>query len=156
AGLSKTARADLHHAYAEWLASRAGDELIEIRAFHLDQATRLLAELDGHAPADLREEAAMVLTKAGRRAPSPASSRSSRKRLPRAVELAPTLDRRSPAGRAAGRLTDSPAVMSEMGEVVADAEKAGDRRIQGRALSALAEAVLQHRADAVTARRLAA
>ena len=52
AGLSKTSRADLHHAFAEWLGERAGDELLEIRAFHLDQAARLLAELDGAAPAD--------------------------------------------------------------------------------------------------------
>src|SRR5947208_4384527 len=50
AGLSKSARADLHRGFAEWLAARAGDELVEIRAFHLDQATRLLAELDGQAP----------------------------------------------------------------------------------------------------------
>src|SRR5881409_1379720 len=64
-GLSKTSRADLHHAFAEWLAERAGHELLEIRAFHLDQATRLLAELDGAAPPELREEAAAALTKAG-------------------------------------------------------------------------------------------
>ena len=63
AGLSKTSRADLHHAFAEWLGERAGDELLEIRAFHLDQAARLLAELDGAAPAELREEAAEALTK---------------------------------------------------------------------------------------------
>ena len=41
-GLAKSARADLHHGFAVWLTERAGDELLEIRAFHLDQATRLL------------------------------------------------------------------------------------------------------------------
>ena len=52
-GLSKSSRADLHHAFATWLGERAGDELLEIRAFHLDQAARLLEELDGAAPAEL-------------------------------------------------------------------------------------------------------
>jgi class 3 adenylate cyclase/tetratricopeptide (TPR) repeat protein len=156
AGLSKTSRADLHHAFAAWLGERAGDELLEIRAFHLDQATRLLAELDGTAPAELREEAAAVLMKAGRRALSRESFRSARKLLLRSVELAPTLERRYFAGRAAWRLADFPAVLVEMGEVASDAEQAGETRVQGRALTALAEAVLQHRADAVTARRLVA
>jgi tetratricopeptide (TPR) repeat protein len=155
AGLSKTSRADLHHRFAEWLAERAGHELLEIRAFHLDQATRLLAELDGAAPADLREEAADVLTMAGRRALSREAFRSARKLLLRAVELAPTLERRYYAGRAAWRLTDLPAVLVEMSEVATDAEGAGERHLQGRALAALAEASLWHRADAMAARRLA-
>jgi tetratricopeptide (TPR) repeat protein len=155
-GLSKSARADLHQAFAEWLAANAGDELLEIRAFHLDQATRLLAELDGAASQELREEAAKALTKAGRRALSREAFRSARKLLLRAVELAPTLERRYLAGRAAWRLTDFPAVVVEMGEVAADAERAGETTLQGRALTALAEAMLQHRADAVTARRLVA
>jgi class 3 adenylate cyclase/tetratricopeptide (TPR) repeat protein len=152
--LSKSSRADLHHAFAEWLGERAGDELLEIRAFHLDQASTLLAELDGAAPADLREETAQALTQAGKRALSREAFRSARKLLLRAVELAPTLDRRYLAGRAAWRLADFPAVLVEMGDVAEDAARAGERRVQGRALTALAEAVLQHRADAVTARRL--
>jgi len=152
-GLAKSSRADLHHAFAEWLGERAHDELLEIRAFHLDQAARLLTELEGTAPGELREEAAQALAKAGHRALSREAFRSARKLLLRAVELAPTLDRRYLAGRAAWRLTDYPAVVVEMGEVAADAERAGETRVQGRALSALAEAVLYHRADAVTARR---
>src|SRR6478752_1623789 len=87
AGLSKGSRADLHMHFAEWLRERAGEELVEIRAFHLDQATRLLAELDGSAPPEL-------------------------------------------------------------------AEAAGERRLQGRALTALGEAVLNQRADATAAREL--
>jgi tetratricopeptide (TPR) repeat protein len=154
--LSKSSRADLHHAFAEWLGERAGDELLEIRAFHLDQASRLLAELDGAAPADLREETAQALTHAGKRALSREAFRSARKLLLRAVELSPTLDRRYLAGRAAWRLADFPAVLVEMGEVVEAAKRSGERRLHGRALTALAEAVLQHRADAVTARGLAA
>ena len=53
AGLSKAERAELHGAFAEWLHERAGDELLEIRAYHLDQAAQLLAELDGAPPAEL-------------------------------------------------------------------------------------------------------
>ncbi|HEY3541387.1 MAG TPA: AAA family ATPase [Gaiellaceae bacterium] len=154
AGLSKTARADLHQAYAEWLGEHAGGELLEIRAFHLDQATRLLAELDGAAPPELRQEAAEVLTHAGRRALSRESFRGARKLLLRAVELEPTLDRRYLAGRAAWRLADMPAVVVEMEEVIRAAAESGERRMHGRALTALAEAVLQHRADAVRARAL--
>jgi class 3 adenylate cyclase/tetratricopeptide (TPR) repeat protein len=156
AGLSKSSRADLHYAFAEWLGEKAGDELLEIRAFHLDQATRLLAELDGVAPAEMREEAAAVLTNAGHRALSRESFRGARKLLLRAVELAPTLERRYLAGRAAWRLADFPAVIVEMTEVAEAAKASGETVVRGRALSALAEAVLQHKADAVTARRLAA
>src|SRR5579859_4597786 len=155
AGLSKSSRADLHYGFAEWLGERAGDELLEIRAFHLDQAARLLTELDGSAPAELREEAATVLTNAGHRALSRESFRGARKLLLRAVELAPTLERRYLAGRAAWRLADFPAVIVEMTEVAEQAKAAGEPVVQGRALSALAEAVLQHKAEPITARRLA-
>ena len=54
AGLSKRLGAQQHARFAEWLKERAGDELVEIRAHHLDHATQLLAELDGAAPAELR------------------------------------------------------------------------------------------------------
>ena len=126
-----------------WLKERAGDELVEIRAFHLDQAARLLAELDGAAPADLAEEAAAALTHAGRRALSREAFRSARKLLLRAAELSPTLERRYFAGRAAWRLGDMTAVIVEMEEVAAAARAAGERRLQGRALTALAEAVAE-------------
>jgi class 3 adenylate cyclase/tetratricopeptide (TPR) repeat protein len=155
AGLSKASRAELHRRFAGWLGERAGDELVEIRAFHLDQATRLLAELDGAAPAELKEEAASALTHAGKRALSREAFRSARKLLLRAVELSPTLDRRYFAGRAAWRLGDMTAVIVEMEEVASVAASHGERRLQGRALTALSEAVLNQRADAVAARELA-
>ena len=154
AGLSKGSRADLHLLFAGWLRERAGEELVEILAFHLDRATRLLAELDGAAPADLAEEAATELTRAGRRALSRESFASARKLLVRAAELAPTLERRYFAARAAWRLGDMTAVIVEMEEVAAAADEAGERQLQGRALTALAEAVLNQRADATAAREL--
>ncbi len=154
-GLSKGSRADLHLLFADWLGRRAGEELVEIRAFHLDQAARLLAELDGAAPAELAEEAAGALERAGRRALSRESFRSARKLLVRAVELAPTLERRYFAARAAWRLGDMPAVIVEMEVVASTAEREGEHRLQGRALTALAEAVLNQRADAPAAGELA-
>ncbi len=150
-GLSKSARAEYHSRFGEWLGERAGEELLEIRAFHLDQAARLLTELDGAAPTELTDDAAAALTKAGKRALSREAFRSARKLLLRAVELAPTLDRRYLAARAAWRLGDFTAVAVEMEEVRAAAAAAGDDLIQGRALNGLAEVALYQRADAVKA-----
>jgi class 3 adenylate cyclase/tetratricopeptide (TPR) repeat protein len=154
AGLSKSARADLHRGFAGWLAERAGSELLEIRAFHLDQAARLLGELDGAPPPALAEEAAAALTDAGRRALTREAFRSGRKLLLRAVDLAPTLERRYHAARAAWRLADFAALGVEMERVRADAAEGGDRVLEGRALTALAEVELNLRADAAAARRL--
>jgi class 3 adenylate cyclase/tetratricopeptide (TPR) repeat protein len=154
AGLSKDSRADLHVLFAEWLGARAGEELVEIHAFHLDQATRLLAELDGAAPTELAEEAASQLTKAGRRALSRESFRSARKLLVRAVELAPTLERRYLAARAAWRLSDLPAVAAEMERVREEAAETGDRSTEGRALTALVEVELNLRANVPEARAM--
>src|SRR3954470_2823558 len=55
-GLSKAARAEHHAAFAGWLKERAGDELLEIRAFHFDRAAALTAELYGGAPVGLVHE----------------------------------------------------------------------------------------------------
>ncbi len=154
AGLSKASRAELHRDFAAWLKERAGDELVEIRAFHLDQATRLLAELEGSAPPELADEAAGVLEHAGKRALSREAFRSARKLLLRSVELSPTLNRRYLAARAAWRLGDMTAVTVEMEEVASVAAAHGDRLLQGRALTALSEAVLNQRADPVAARQL--
>src|SRR5947208_291726 len=77
-GLSKSARAEHHARFAEWLKERAGEELLEIRAFHLDRATALLTELDGAAPVELQREAAEALTEAGLRAFAREANRSAR------------------------------------------------------------------------------
>jgi len=153
-GLSKGSRADLHHEFAGWLGKHAGDELVEIRAFHLDQAARLLAELDGAPPPELAEEAAEALTKAGRRALSRESFRSGRNLLVRAAELAPSLERRYLAARAAWRLADFAAVHVEMEFVRAESEAVGDRNMEARALTGLAEVALNLHADAPGALQL--
>ena len=113
-GLSKSARAQYHARFAKWLFDRAGEELLEIRAFHLDQAARLVTELDGAPPPELAHDAAKVLTKAGRRALNREAFKTARKLLLRAGELDPSLDRRYLAARAAWRIGDMPVVAVEM------------------------------------------
>jgi class 3 adenylate cyclase len=154
AGLSKSDRAEYHERFADWLHERAGEELLEIRAFHLDQAARLQEELDGRPSLELAEDAARALTKAGKRALAREAFRTARKLLLRAAELRPTLDRRYLAARAAWRLGDLTAVAVEMKEVRAAAAEAGERTLEGRALTALAESALLQRADAMEALRL--
>ncbi len=146
-GLSKSARAEHHRRLSTWLRDRAGDELIENRAYHLERAASLLAELDGSAPAELAGEAAAALELAGKRALAREDNRSARKLLLRSVELEPTLDRRFKAARAAWRLTDIPVVSVEMETVRAAAREAGEHRIEARALIALAEVALYRDGD---------
>ena len=68
AGMAKLARAQYHARFAEWLAERTGEELVEIRAYHLDQAVEYLTELEGAPPEELAQEAAAALVKAAKRA----------------------------------------------------------------------------------------
>jgi class 3 adenylate cyclase/tetratricopeptide (TPR) repeat protein len=154
-GLPKAARAEYHQKFAGWLKERSDKELLEIRAYHLDQATELLTELDGQAPAALVEETAHVLEVAGKRALSREAHRSARKLLLRSVELEPTLERRYNAAHAAWRLGDLPALAPEMDVLARDAAEAQDRWIQTRALVALAEVALLRDADLARAQSLA-
>ena len=139
-GLSKSARAEYHTRFAEWLREKADKELLEIRAYHLDQATRLYAELDGQPPQELAATAAKALEAAGKRALSRESNLSARKLLLRSVELEPTLNRRFLAARAAWQLGDLPVVREEMTVLAEEASAEGARDIQSRALTALSEA----------------
>jgi predicted ATPase/class 3 adenylate cyclase len=155
AGLAKASRAAYHQRFAEWLGEKAGEELLEIRAYHLDQAVTLLTELDGAAPGDLVTEAAATLTRAGKRALAQEANRTARRQLARAAELEPTLERRYEAGQAAWRLGDSPTVWVEMRAVRDDAHEAGDTRLEARALTAIAEVVLYRDGDVNEGRQLA-
>ena len=146
-GLSKSARGEYHRAFAGWLKERAGDELLEIRAYHLDHAAKLTAELEGSVPIELQHEAAEALTEAGLRAFAREANRTARHLLVRSVELEPTLRRRYLAARAADRLSDLPAVSREMEEVLAAAIEEGDGWTQARALVTLAEAAVLRDAD---------
>jgi class 3 adenylate cyclase/tetratricopeptide (TPR) repeat protein len=154
AGLAKAARAELHQQVADWLTEIAGEELVEIRAYHLDQAATLHEELDGFAPPELATRAAAALEKAGRRALAREANNSARRLLVRAVQLEPTLQRRFLAARAARKIADLPAQAVEMERVYADATEAGDKRLQGLALTALAENALMRDADLPRGREL--
>ena len=154
AGLSKQARAQQHAHFAEWLKERVGDELVEIRAHHLDHATQLLVELDGAAPAELTHEAAEALTSAGKRALAREQYKAARRQLVRAVELEPTLRRRYYAARAVWRLGDLTAVSVEMEKVRAEAEAAGEHHVAALALTSLADAVLRQSGDDARAEEL--
>src|SRR5205814_1921641 len=83
-----------------------------------------------------------ALEQLGHRALSREAFRSARKLLLRAAELAPTLNRRYLAARAAWRLGDMTAVVVEMEEVASASASAGEHKLHGRALTALAEATL--------------
>jgi tetratricopeptide (TPR) repeat protein len=154
AGLAKQSRAQQHARFAEWIKERAGDELVEIRAHHLDHATQLLAELDGAPPADLTSAAAEALTSAGKRALAREQYKAARRQLVRAVELEPTLRRRYYAARAVWRLGDLTAVSVEMEKVRAEAASAGDTLMEALALTALGDAVLKQSGDTARAQEL--
>jgi class 3 adenylate cyclase/tetratricopeptide (TPR) repeat protein len=153
-GLSKSERAELHLRFASWLRERAGEELLEVRAYHLDHAASLQRELEGKVPAELAAEAAGALEEAGRRAFAREANRAARRLFLSALELEPTLERRYEAARAAWRITDYPVVSREMEEVCAAAEEEGNAAIQGRALTALADAAIVREADVPRAERL--
>ncbi len=155
-GLSKSSRALLHRQVAEWLAGRAvADELVEIRAYHLDASAQLDRELSGSVAPALAVEAAAALEQAGRRALAREANVVARRLLVRSVELEGTLERRYLAARAAWRLTDIPTVMTEMQAVSEAAHDVDEHRIEGRALTTLAQASLFHDADPGCARDLA-
>jgi class 3 adenylate cyclase/tetratricopeptide (TPR) repeat protein len=154
AGLAKEARAALHRRFAGWLRERAGEELLEIRAYHLDHAAQLVAELDGAPSKDLAAEAAQALQKAGKRALAREANRTARKLLVRAVELEPTLERRYYAAKAAWRMSDYPTLAREMEKVQKEAAEAGDREIEGLAVTALAEAAVVREGDVPKALQL--
>ncbi len=154
-GMSKTQRAEEHQAFAAWVGERAHDELAEIRAYHLDQAAQLLAELEGAVPDDLAGAAAEALEEAGRRALRRGAFLVARRMFLRAAELEPTPGRRYLAAHAAWRLSDVPTVREEAEEALADARAVGMPDVEGRALVLLAELALHAESDVPRAHDLA-
>jgi class 3 adenylate cyclase/tetratricopeptide (TPR) repeat protein len=154
-GLAKLARAQHHARFAEWLGDRAGEELLEIRAHHLDQSVELLTELEGAPPEELAQETAAALVKAAKRAIAREAYATARKLGLRALELRPTLGARYAAARAAWRLQDWAAVQVEMAKVRDQAREQDEKVVEALALTALAEASLKRDADPVHATALA-
>jgi class 3 adenylate cyclase/tetratricopeptide (TPR) repeat protein len=153
-GLAKLARAQHHARFAEWLADRTGEELVEIRAYHLDQAVEYLTELEGAPPESLAVETGAALVKAAKRAIAREAYANARKLGLRAIELRPTLGARYIAARAAWRLQDWTAVKVEMERVRDMARKEGERAIEALALTGIGEATLKRDGDPGTAKIL--
>jgi class 3 adenylate cyclase/tetratricopeptide (TPR) repeat protein len=153
-GMAKLARAQYHARFAEWLHGRTGEELVEIRAYHLDRAVEFLSELDGAPPEELADEAAGALVKAAKRAIAREAYANARKLGLRALELRPTLSARYVAARAAWRLQDWGAVQLEMAKVREQAREHDEHVTEALALTALGEAAVKRDGDAVHAREL--
>jgi class 3 adenylate cyclase/tetratricopeptide (TPR) repeat protein len=154
-GMSKALRAEQHQAFAQWVEERARDELAGIRAYHLDQAARLVAELEGTVAPELAHAAAAALEEAGRRALRLGGFVVARRTLLRAIELEPSSGRRFLAAHAAWRLSDVPTVRDEAEEALADARAAGLPDLEGRALVLLADLALHAESDVARAHDLA-
>jgi tetratricopeptide (TPR) repeat protein len=150
-GLAKLARAQHHARFAEWLGERTGEELLEIRAYHLDQAVDLMTELEGAPPQELAETTAAALVKAAKRAIAREAYPTARKLGVRAQELRPTLGARWVAARAAWRMQDLATVEVEMPKVRDEAREQGEPVVEALALTALGEAVLKREGDPVRA-----
>ncbi|MDQ3671960.1 MAG: AAA family ATPase, partial [Actinomycetota bacterium] len=151
-GLAKLARAQYHARFAEWLADRTGEELLEIRAYHLDQAVEFLTELEGAPPEELAQEAGGALVKAAKRAIAREAYPTARRLGLRALELRPTLGARYVAARAAWRLQDWAAVEVEMAKVREQAREQEEPIIEALALTALGEAMLKRHGDCTEAK----
>ena len=155
AGMTKAERAENHEQFADWIEDRAPDDLVEVRAHHLDHACALLAELDGAVPPELAARAAAALEQAGVLAGRRDASANARRLFRRSIELEPSLERRYLAADAARGLNELATVAEEMERVRADAQESGNRALEGRALTALAEVAMSRDGDPVGATRLA-
>lgn len=153
--VTKSERADLHRAFAAWVAGRGSDDAIAIRAYHLDRAATLLAELDAR-DASVDAEAAAALEEAGERALRASGFSAARRLLLRADTLEPSARRRYLAASAAVEVADLGAVAAEMASVLEQARASGDDFLAGRALNALAYVALYRSGDATESERLAA
>jgi class 3 adenylate cyclase/tetratricopeptide (TPR) repeat protein len=138
AGITKETRAELHERHATWLAQRDG--LDEIIGYHLEQAHRYRSELRPGEPglAGLAQRAGEHLANAGLRAFKRADTSAAVSLLGRAVALLPSDDpRRLEAlcelGNAQHGAGDVAAGEATLGEAVARAQEAADRRFELRA-----------------------
>jgi class 3 adenylate cyclase/tetratricopeptide (TPR) repeat protein len=155
ATVTKAERATLHRAFAAWVAERSAENTAAIRAYHLDRACTLVAELEGTVEPELAAEAAAALEAAGQQALRGSAFANARRLLRRALELEPKPRRRYLAASAAAELGDLGAVAAEMETVRELAVVDGDAYLHGRALSALARVALARDGDAVASKALA-
>jgi hypothetical protein len=152
ASLPKSSRGSFHRRLAAWIADRvSGDELVEIRAYHLDEAADR-CELEGARPAELASDAAAALERAdagprtrGEPRRPPAAAAGGRARADARAPL-PGGPRRLAHDRHAGR--------SARWRPCELAREAGDNR-PGQGADGLAQVALYRDTDHVRARELA-
>jgi class 3 adenylate cyclase/tetratricopeptide (TPR) repeat protein len=139
--IPKRLRAELHERFADWSATRLGDDApAEILGYHLEQAYRYRIELgyDDGRTNDLALRAGQLLAEAGRRTDARLDAAATRSLLEHATTLLPDdyselpelLATLSEATRDAGEFRQAAAVARR---AQAAAEATGDRAIQLRA-----------------------
>ena len=140
--MSKSERARLHEAYADWLEARivSPDDVAEVVGYHLEAAgayRRQLAPTDAAAD-DLALRAGRVLGIAGRRASARGDAKAAIGLLDRATRLllvapAARLDLLPDLGQALVEGGDLAAAERLLGDAVAEARASGDERNELRA-----------------------
>jgi tetratricopeptide (TPR) repeat protein len=141
--IPKRLRASLHEAYADWLASRLGDETPnEIAGYHLEQAYRYGAEL-GAPDRDLGARAAARLTAAARAAEVRRDIKAALNLYGRAVELVPGGSERPgllvSLGSALNRAGELERAEETLEQALASARELADPHIEWLARLALVE-----------------
>jgi class 3 adenylate cyclase/tetratricopeptide (TPR) repeat protein len=141
-GLPKSARADLHRRFADWLTVHGQDlvELEEIVGYHLEQASRYLAEL-GRGDQSIADEAAGRLASAGLRARGRGDHNAAASLLGRAVALVEKPDVHIVIALARSILDDMPESIRLVDEAAVRADASGDAA--GAALARAVAAALR-------------
>ncbi len=145
--IPKRQRAVLHESYAEWLASRLGDDAPEeIVVYHLEQAYRYGAELGAADPA-VGERAAERLAAAGQTARARGDVRAAANLLGRASDLVPGTLKRTALlvglGEALNTAGEFERARSVLEEATSLATAAGDDHVEWLARIELAATRLE-------------
>ena len=155
-GLSKSARAAQHARFAAWLKERAGEELLEIRAFHLDRA--VLPPRRAR-----RRDAGRPRRRGGRGARgrgSPRRWRASRSRPRGSSSCARSSSSRTSSGAGTPRARRSGSATctrsrSRWRRCARSRSSRASKKLEATALAALAEVALYTQADLPRAKELA-
>jgi predicted ATPase/class 3 adenylate cyclase len=145
--LPKGRRAELHVRFSEWITGLPApeNELVEILAYHLEQACRLAREVQQSPVPPPVDEAAAALTRAGQKAERRGGIREADRYYARALELvddpcsAAALDlrvRRAFTRNVLGEVTQA---AEELASAADDARARGEISIRGNALAMLGQ-----------------
>ena len=130
-GMTKAERAENHERFAGWIEERAPDDLVEVRAHHLDRASALSPSSTARFQKTWPRARPKRSSTPGCCAPRRDAFANARRLFRRAFELAPTLERRFLAADAARGLNQIATVATEMERVRAEAHVAGNAAARG-------------------------